>query len=190
MSLTLLHNQPVHPPNKNQASEDIATIVAEQLDELEQSADAPSEFSANWTDVRTNKPTTKKPSRVGSDHQERTPGNHNQQIEEALRQATHQKTTSDINERLSSTQKALRLLFRRGFILFVAESLHATVLRPIPVVAASLLSLVSGLALLLRMQTVNDAPLPTSIIIIAFITGYIVGLCIDRLKHRATQLNH
>ncbi len=187
MNLSLLHNQPIRSKHDNQLPKDIASIVAQRLDELEKSADAPSEFSAAHSEIYIEeKAKDSPPETIKDNHEEHVAYSQEKQIESTLRKATHQKTTSDIKNHSSSMQIFLQSWFRSDLILLIIELLHTTILRPIPVIAASFLSLVSSLSLLMWSLS-SGTPLNTSAIVIVFAAGYVMGLCIDIIKLRGTH---
>lgn len=188
MNLSLLHNQPIRSKHDNQLPEDIASIVAQRLDELEKSADAPSEFSAAHSEIFLKEKAKKShPETIKDNREEHVAYSQEKQIENTLRKATHQKTASDIKNHSSSMQKFLQSWFRSDLILLIIESLHTTILRPIPVITASFLSLVSSLISLVMWSLSSGALLNTSAIVIVFAAGYVMGLCIDIIKLRSTQ---
>lgn len=189
MNITLLHDRTHHAKKDNQLTEDIAAIVAQQLDELEQTADAPSELSIKYGKIYAQeKGTDNLPNLTKNNREEDLAYNQEKQIENALREATHQKTSSDIKNHSTSMQKFLQSWFRSNLILLIAESLHTTVLRPVPVISASFLSLVGSFALLV-LSLSNGSSLNISTITVIFVVGYIIGLCIDVIKLRSAHAN-
>ena len=189
MSLSLLHHQPIHSRQHNQPTEDISSIVAQQLAELEKLADTPSEPTTKDAGVvakrrQSAKAITSRSIYDGDDHNEANLFESRQNMPQELRQAAYHKTTIEIKQHSSRLTGMLQSVFGHGFISVMLEVLSTTVLRPIPLATASLMSFIGSLSALLWLQATGLLPVLPTAVLIFFLAGYFIGLSIDIVKQR------
>lgn len=194
MNVSLSHHQPVNASQSNEF-EDISSVVAQQLADLEKYADDPSEFSpddaAHFENVKIAN-TVDDSWRDSIDVEYMRPlnesGGDGHEFQRQLKQATYQETVTKLHKHTSPSQKILRAIFDNSFLSAILDALRVTILRPLPLMLGSLSSLLISLIALMAAY-VLAIPFYAHVVVIAFLTGYSIGLIIDLIQKRRVQFN-